>query len=246
MKALVTGASSGLGKAFSCWLSKHQYEVVLVARNKESLLNLQQQLSYKSEIIVADLTSQEDVLKVCKYLEQEKIDVLINNAGVGCYGDFWQIPNEQEKSMLELNIIAPTLLMKSYIRYQSRGRILNVASIAALQTDPLMAGYGASKSFLLMLSKSIDVELAHSSKDILIQTCLPGSFVSAFDQQANVHHSLAKVKSEVIAEKIMRDVFKNKKIIIPGTKNKWAYYLGKYLPEKIVNKIEYKIQKSKE
>lgn len=246
MKAAITGASSGLGAAFARWLSLRQYTVVLIARHEEDLLRLQAKLPNKSEIIVADLTDKTDISKVCAYLQEEKVDLLINNAGVGCYGEFWKIPVDQEKKMMELNMLAPVLLMKSYIAYQEAGRVLNVASIAAKQADPLMAGYGASKAFLLMLSKSINIELAYSSKDILIQTCLPGSFISDFDKQANIMHSLAKVGSDDIAGKIMRDVFKNKKIIIPGTKNKGAYYLGKIIPERIMNKIEYKLQKSKE
>ena len=245
MKAVITGASSGLGEAFAKWLSVHQYRVVLIARHEEALLHLQKELPNKSEIIVADLTDEADISKVCAYLQDEKVDLLINNAGIGCFGEFWKIPSDQERKMLELNMLAPALLMKSYIANQQTGRILNVASIAAKQADPLMAGYGASKAFLLMLSKSINVELAHSTKDILVQTCLPGSFLSAFDKQANITHSLAKDGSDCIAEKIMPDVFKTKKIIVPGTNNKGAYYLGKMIPERIMNKIEYKLQKSK-
>lgn len=246
MKAVITGASSGLGAAFAKWLSLRQYTVVLIARHEEALLRLQEELPNNSEIIVADLTNMTDISKVCVYLQEEKIDMLINNAGIGCYGEFWKIPVDQEKTMMELNMLAPALLMKSYIAHQETGRILNVASIAAKQSDPLMAGYGASKAFLLMLSKSVNVELAYSSKDILIQTCLPGSFISDFDKQAKIVHSLANEGSDDIAGKIMRDVFKNKKIIVPGTKNKGAYYLGKIIPERIMNKIEYKLQKSKE
>ncbi len=245
MKALITGASSGLGKALSQYLSKYNYEVVMIARNKEALVDLQKELLNPSEIIIADLSKHEDVMKVTSFIEKNNIDILVNNAGIGYLGEFWNIPINYEKVMLEVNMIAPTLLMKAYIKTHNVGRIINIASIAACQVDPFMAGYGASKAYLKMLSSSVQIELQHSSKSIMIHTCLPGSFISNFDKQANVKNSLAVISSEVIAEKIMKDVFRNKKIIVPGFKNKCAYYISKIIPEKIMGKIEYKLQKNK-
>lgn len=244
-RGLITGASSGLGYFLAKELDQRGYELILIARNEEKLKEISSQLKPYSKIIVGDLTNDKFLKELCYFIENENIDILINNAGIGAYGYFSDIDYEKEKELFLLNALAPNLLMKAYIKRNKKGRIVNISSIAGFQTDPLMAGYGASKTYLTMLSKSIQVELQKQNSKVLIQVCFPGSFLSNFDNNAQVLHSLPGQSAELLAKEIVKEIFKNKKRIIPGLKNKWAYRLGKWIPETIMNQIEFYIQSKK-
>ena len=144
MKALITGASSGIGRDIAKELSKRGYDLIIVARNREKLEELKADLTTKVEIIDMDLTSEDN----CKKLhEQAKdIDILVNNAGLGEFGKFTETDLEKEITIIRTNITALHILTKLYLQDMTKrnnGRILNVASIAGFMPGPLMATYYA-------------------------------------------------------------------------------------------------------
>ena len=169
MRALITGASSGIGRDMARVLSKKGYELVLVARDEESLKKLQSELKTKTKIVSMDLTKTEN----CKNLyEQEKdIDLLINNAGFGDCGYFDETELDKDLAMIDTNIKAYHILMKLYLKdmvEKNSGKILNVASIAGFMPGPLMATYYATKAYIVRISESIRQELKKKNSKVQI------------------------------------------------------------------------------
>ena len=156
MKALITGASSGIGKDIAIKLSEKGYDVILVARNEKNLNKVKQLCKNKAQIEVMDLS----VIDNCKklYEKYKDIDILINNAGFGLCGEFYESNLDKELNMIDLNIKALHVLTKLYLKEMVKkdsGRILNVASTAAFFPGPLMDTYYSSKSYVLRLSEGI-------------------------------------------------------------------------------------------
>ena len=167
MKALITGASTGLGKDFAKILSNKGYDLVLVARSKEKLYKLKEELSTNVEIEVMDLSETKNVLKLVEKYKNE-IDLLINNAGFGECGYFNEINLDTELNMIDLNIKTLHILTKEFISEfikKDKGQILNVASSAAFQPGPLMATYYATKSYVYNLTMAIYINI------LFLSTC---------------------------------------------------------------------------
>lgn len=245
MNVLITGASSGLGYELSLQLSSLGYNLIIVGRNSEKLEQLKNKIRTNCTILCGDLNNENFLNEVCQYISDNPIDILINNAGMGQYGYYKDYSIQEELTLIKTNIIALDVLMKTYIQNKSNGRIVNISSIASKQVDPLMASYGASKSFVTMLSQSVNYELKKLNSKILIQVCLPGSFSSNFDKNAHVKTSLKQMSAKKMAQLIIKDIFKNKEIIIPGFTNKLAYYFSNFIPRRLMNIIEFNIQKRK-
>ena len=152
MRALITGASSGIGRDIARELSKREYDLVIVARNKEKLEELKSELTTKVEIIEMDLTLEENCKKL--YEQAKDIDILVNNAGLGEFGKFTETDLEKELTIIKTNITALHILTKLYLQDMTKrdsGRILNVASISGFMPGPLMATYYASKAYVVLL-----------------------------------------------------------------------------------------------
>ena len=158
MKALITGASSGIGRDIARLLNEKEYDLVLVARNEERLNQIkselgQQDKNNKIEIISIDLAKKENCLTLCKKVKN--VDILINNAGFGDCGYFSETDLDKELNMINTNITAVHILTKLYLQEMKKrnsGKILNVASIAGFMPGPLMATYYATKSYIVRLS----------------------------------------------------------------------------------------------
>lgn len=160
MKALITGASSGIGKDMATILSQKGYELILVSREREKLEQVANELKTKTEIIPLDLSQPENCKKL--YEQAHDIDLLINNAGFGDCGNFTKTDLEKEIKMIQTNITAYHILTKLYLidfQKKNSGKILNVASIAGFMPGPLMATYYATKSYVVRLSEGIREEL---------------------------------------------------------------------------------------
>ena len=148
MKALITGATSGIGKSIANELSRRGWELILTGRNEESLRELQKKLG-NTEIISADLSKKEDVFRVYEFCREKNVDMLVNNAGYGIFGEFDKTDLEDEINMINVNITALHILTKLFLRDFKRrdsGIILNVASVAGFMTGPLLSSYYASKN----------------------------------------------------------------------------------------------------
>lgn len=249
MKALITGASSGIGRDMARNLSKRGYDLILVARDENRLQELKKELEiYKVniEIIAMDLTIEEN----CKELHKKvkDIDFLINNAGFGDCGDFTKTDLDKEITMIHTNIIAYHILTKLYLidmKKVNRGKILNVASIAGFMPGPLMSTYYATKSYVVRLSESIREELRKENSKVQISILCPGPVDTNFNKVANVKFHMREANSQKVADYSIKQVQKGKFYIIPGIDVKFAKIGAKIAPASIVSKITYKIQKRK-
>ena len=246
MKALVTGASSGIGRNIARELSKRGYDLVIVARNTTRLEELKAELNTNVQIISMDLTSEENCKKL--YEQAKDIDLLVNNAGFGEFGFFTETDLDKEINMIKTNIIALHILTKLYLKdmkAKNSGTILNVASIAGFMPGPLMATYYATKNYVVRLSESIREELKKQKSNVKISILCPGPVKTNFNNVANVKFELNSLTSEYVARYTVDKLLKNKFYILPGVTIKLAKFFSKITPTPIVAKCSYHMQKRK-
>ncbi len=247
MKALITGASSGIGKEIAIKLSKKGYDVILVSRNEKELKKVANLCFSKAEIYIADLSNIEDCKKV--FSKFKDIDILVNNAGYGIFGEFAKTSLDKELNMVDVNLKAVHVLTKLYLIEmikKDEGKILNVASTAAFLPGPLMATYYSSKSYVLKLTLSIYEELRRSKSNVKVSVLCPGPVNTNFNNVAGVNFAVKGISSDYVAEYAINKMFKNKLIIIPGLINKFCVMASKLLPLKLLAKIDYNVQRKKE
>ena len=246
MKALVTGASSGLGKEMVIYLSKQGIDVVLVAKDREKLREVQKEIQTKSEVICVDLSDAQNCIDL--YKKVGDVDILINNAGFGTTGSFTETDYITELNMISTNICALHTLTKLYLhemKKKNSGYILNVASIAGFMPGPQMATYHASKAYVLNLTQSIYEELYQEGYDINISALCPGPIKTPFIEKANVKFKTKLMTAEYVAKYAIDKMFEGKYMIIPGGNNKLIRFLSKIVPDKIIGKIVYKMEEKK-
>lgn len=248
MKALITGASNGLGKDFAKELSKKGYDLVLVARSKDKLETLKRELKTYIEIEVMDLSIKENVFKLYNKYKGE-IDLLINNAGFGLFGKFTDTDLDTELNMIDLNVTAYHILTKLFLQdfvKKNNGRILNVASSAAFEPGPLMTTYYSTKSYVYNMTMGIYEELRREKSKVKIQVLCPGPVDTGFNDRAHVRFGVKSQKSIDVVKYTLKKMNQNKLIIIPGLTIKLGVFANRILPRKTIIKFTYKIQKSKE
>lgn len=248
MKALITGASSGIGLDMARYLATKKYELILVARDKEKLEKLQEQLPTKVTIIVADLSNEQKAKEIYVLTKKEDIDILINNAGFGDFGYFTDTDLTKEINMINTNIKALHILTKQFLKDMEEknfGYILNVASAAAFQPGPLMATYYATKSYVYHLTEALNYEEKKKKKNVHISVLCPGPVKTNFNNVAGVKFSIKSLDSPYVAKYAIDQMLKNKMLIIPGKGIKISKFLTRLLSDKALLRIAYKIQKKK-
>ncbi len=247
MKALITGASSGIGRDMARYLSKLGYDLIIVARRQNLLEELKSELKTNVQIECMDVSESENCKKL--FSKYPDIDVLINNAGFGKFGEFVSTDINEEINMINTNVVAVQVLTKLYLQKmqeKNKGYILNVASIAGLLPGgPLMSTYYATKSYIVSMTRSIAEELRIKNSDVKICALCPGPVNTDFNNVANVKFSLRGLSSEYVAKYAIDKMFKNKKIIIPGKTIKLLSIASKLAPSNIVIYMVYKRQKAK-
>lgn len=246
MKALITGASSGIGRDMARELSKRGYDLVLVARDSDKLNEVKEELKANTEIVCMDIS----VVENCKKLHEEHkdIDILINNAGFGDCGDFTKTNLDKEVAMINTNIVAYHTLTKLYLqdmKQKDSGTILNVASIAGFMPGPLMATYYATKNYVVRLSEALREELRREKSKVRICMLCPGPVDTNFNKVADVEFALKGLSSEYVARYAIENMLKGKFYIVPGWKIKLAKIGAKIAPTNFVAKISYNMQKRK-
>lgn len=271
MKALITGASSGIGKDMAKILNQKGYNLVLVARDIEKLEQTKKELeksvqneptiennkiekAYKNskkatnkiEIIQMDLSEEQNCIELANKVKD--IDILINNAGFGDCGRFSETDLNKDISIIKTNVIAYHILTKLYLKEMKKknnGKILNVASIAGFMPGPLMATYYATKNYIVRLSEAIREELKKEKSKVQISILCPGPVETNFNKVANVKFSLREANSMQVAKYAIKKLEKGKFYIVPGIDVKLARFGAKIAPSNFVAKITYKVQKRK-
>ena len=244
-KALITGASSGIGRAIAKRLSQMGYEVILVARRKDRLEMLQKELETKSYVASIDLSDIDCVKKLV--MDFPDIDILVNNAGLGVYGKFCETDFERESQMIDVNIRALHYLMKAYLPELKKrgGKILNVASSAAFFSGPFLSSYYASKAYVLRLSRAVREEMRREGAAVSISVLCPGPVETEFGEVSGSNLGKKALKAEYVAQVAVDAMFKNKAVIVPGFIMKCSHVLSKICPESLSVRLLYKLQEAK-
>lgn len=249
MKALITGASSGIGLEMAKVLDKRDCELILVARSKEDLEKVQKTLSSKTKIIVKDLSKEDNVKELYNETKNENIDILINNAGFGACGYFETISLDKELEMINTNVKAVHILTKLFLNdmiKRDSGYILNVSSSASFMPGgPLMATYYSTKSYVTELTNSIWYELKEKKSNVSISCLCPGPVDTNFNKVANVKFSVKPMDANVVAEYAINKMFKKKRLIIPGFTIRFVKSFSKFLSDKSLLRMTYNVQEKK-
>lgn len=246
MRALITGASSGIGRDIARELNKRGYDLILVARDKEKLEETKKTLKGKVEVISMDLENTQNCKEL--YEKVKDIDILINNAGFGVFGNFVETDLDKEISLINTNIAAVHILTKLYLQdmvKKNKGHILNVASIAGFMPGPLMEAYYASKAYVVRLSEGIRAELKKSKSNVKISLLCPGPVNTNFNNVAGVKFNLYSLSSEKVAKYTVEKMLKNKFMIVPGVGIKILRVISKISPNNITSKVVYLMQERK-
>ncbi len=250
MKALITGASSGIGRDIAKVLAKKKYDLILIARHKEKLEKLARELEEENKIKIETISMDLSIPENCKKIHKkvQDVDILINNAGFGDCGNFTKTSLDKEISMINTNIMAYHILMKLYLidmKAQGRGKILNVASIAGFMPGPLMSTYYATKAYIVRISESIREELKKEKSNVEISILCPGPVSTNFNEVANVKFHMRQADSMKVAEYAVKKMEQGKFYIVPGIDVKLAKIGAKIMPVSLISKITYRIQKRK-
>lgn len=248
MKALITGASSGIGKDIACILGNLGYDLIVVARRKNILNELKKEVKTNVLVIPLDLSEEDNLETLWNAVKDEDIDILVNNAGFGLFGEFDKTDLDTEFKMIDVNIKAVHYLTKKFLikfKEKDSGYILNVASSAGFMAGPKLSTYYATKNYVLRLTEAIYEELKVDKSNVKISCLCPGPVDTEFNKVAHGEFHTLSLSSEYVAKYAIKEMFKNKLYIIPSFKMKAAVFLTRLAPRKILLKITYKIQDRK-
>lgn len=247
--ALVTGASVGIGESFTRLLAENNYNIVLVARDlprlQERARGLEEKYGVQTHIIQADLATDAGCSSVEKYIAENQVDVLINNAGFGINKAFTVSALEAEQQLLDVLVRTPMRLMHVAIpamKQRDRGVVINVSSVASF-----IAGgtYSASKSYLTVLSESLHTELAGTK--VKVSALCPGFTRTEFHQRGRMSmKGLPKfmwLNSDDLVAKAWSDALKGEPISIPGWQYQLMIFIIQRLPRSVVRKVGMNLRK---
>lgn len=247
--AVITGASSGLGREFAKLYSTRGYDIVLVARRKDRLEELAGELKCETRIIAADLSDRETCKGLFGEVSDLNVQLLINCAGFGAVGSFEQLDLDRQVSMIDVNCTAAAILTHEFLkdfRYRDSGAILNVASAAGLLPGgPNMAMYYATKAFVVSLTNGIYEELKSAGSHVKIAALCPGPVDTEFNDVAEVKFSMKGITPQYCVKCAARGLDRGDRIIIPENAFGAAKAAVKLIPEGISMKAIGFNQKSK-
>ena len=248
MKALVTGASSGIGRDIAIYLGELGYDVILVSRDENRLKETASKIKTTTEIYPCDLTGRDNCFKLYDKYKDEDIDLLVNGAGFGLFGNSWETDINKEMKMIDVNVNALHILTKLFLAdmvKKDKGRILNIASSAGFFAGPLFDTYYATKNYALKWTEGIYEELRRAKSNVHVSCLCPGPVDTNFNKVAGGSFSVKALDSEYVARYAVDKCLKNKLLIIPGFGTKAGVFFGRLLPTKLSLKIIYNVQKKK-
>lgn len=243
--ALVTGASSGIGLAFARKLAAKGHDLVVVARSEGKLKELAAELRVNVEVLPADLTDPEQLARVeqrCADLDAKPIDLLVNNAGAGTYGQFAESDLPALDREVQLDVVAPMRLTHAVLPGmidRQAGGIINVASVAAFQAGPLNAVYSASKAFVLSLTEAVHEEVRRSGVHVTV-VC-PGATRTEFQERGGF--AGGKIPdfmwddAESVVDQALKALARNQAVCVPGMLNKMSTVTSQLAPRSVARKI---------
>ena len=249
MKALITGASSGIGRDMARGLARRGYDLILVARRTERLEELGRTLPVQVQTISLDLAQKGNCRALYEQVKDQDLDILINNAGRGLFGPFDETDLEEELAMLDINIRCTHILTKLFLpdcKRRNKGHILNVASSAAFLPGPLLSSYYASKAYVLRLSQAVAEELRRAGSGVKVSVLCPGPVCTEFDQVAGVSFSVPGLQSQAVAEYAVTRMLQGRLLILPGAGTKAVHVLQRLVPDKLLARACWHVQRRKQ
>jgi uncharacterized protein len=253
---LLTGASSGIGYAMATQLAEKKMNLILVARNETKLQQMQKELNTRYGIlvhyIVKDLSDVQAAIDIYKVLQRENILVtaLVNNAGVGNYGNFIETSLEEELKMIELNISSVVALTKLFAKdmvSRKSGKIMNVASLLAFLPFPYQSVYSATKAFVLAFSETLAAELEGSG--VVVTTLVPGTtetaFISSEMRETNLLRSNNPTPVKTVAAAGVKLLLHGKGKKVVGFQNRFNTILARIVPSAVMMKIKKNLARQK-
>jgi short-subunit dehydrogenase len=241
--AVITGASSGLGAIFADQLAQRGHSLVLAGRDENRLRAVAQRINQNAELVVGDLGTEKGVDALITQLGTRDIDILVNNAGFGTYGRFAEVDAEREHELVAVNIDALVRLTHAVLPgmlARGRGGILNVASTIAFQPGPYQATYGASKAFVLSLSRALWAETRKTG--VTVTALCPGptrtGFVDALGSDVShtaVYRRLAEPEPVVAAG--LKALDRGKSVVVPGWRNRFMSTFARLGPGSISARV---------
>ena len=248
MRALVTGASSGIGREISYYLASLNIDLIIVARNKKELEKIKEKVNVDVKIITLDLIKKENVYKLYDLVKNDNIDILVNNAGFGLFGLFNETDLNKELEMIDLNVttyhILTKLFLKDFVK-KDNGYILNVCSSAGFMAGPRLSTYYATKNYITKLTMAINEELRQMKSNVSISALCPGPVNTNFNKVANGDFSIKEISPKLVAKLAVDKMFKRKMLIIPTFKMQCAVFFTRFIPYRLQLIIAYHIQGKK-
>jgi len=241
--AIITGASSGIGRALSFQLAAGGFDLVLIARNREAMAEVAAECSRRSgietEVIAADLSDVEAVESITSTIAARPrlYEVLVNNAGFGIHGDFASADIEQNIQLVNVQLTAMLKLTRAVLPSmieRHSGHILNIGSVYSFSPVPFQSVYAACKAFLLSFSSALENELKGTGVSITV--FCPGTTQTEFRSRAGIGQKRTDtgMTAEGAARIAFIEMMRGKHVVVPGLVNRLFVFLAQFLPDKVV------------
>ena len=246
--ALVTGASSGIGREIARELSRRGWRLLLVARRRDRLEELAKQLGTPCRLYVCDISREENCYWLHERAKEQDVTLLVNGAGFGLYGKFTETDLDRELEMIDVNIKAVHILTKLFLRdfmQKNEGRILNIASSAGFLPGPLLSTYYATKNYVVRLSEAIYEELREAGSPVTISCLCPGPVETEFNQIAGANSAAKGISCEQVAKQAVEQTLAGKLLIFPGKMVRLGAAASRLVPDKPLLRIVRSFQEKK-
>lgn len=259
---LITGISSGIGKALAHEFAAAGYNLIGVARDFEKMENtaeeLRQQHQVEVKLLQKDLAKDGAAQEIYDEIKSYKIpiDILVNDAGVGQHGRFIDIPFERYSHLIHLNVVSLAHLTRLFLKdmvERNEGKILNLGSVAGFQPGPLFAVYHATKAFVVSLSEAIATELEEMESNVTVTCLCPGPTDTDFFNRADMeetnvvrHKDKTMQQPEEVAKGAFKALMDGERIFIPGATNKVTTFIRRVIPKSTQSKLQMKYYETKE
>ncbi len=248
MRVLVTGASSGIGRDMCRYLGTLGHDLIMVSRDQKKMETIAKDILTNVEIIAIDLSVRENVFQLYEKVKDKEIDMLVNGAGFGLFGNTWETDLETELKMIDLNITAVHILTKLFLQdmvKRDKGIILNIASSAGFLAGPKLNTYYGTKNYLAKWTMGIYEELRRTHSHVMVSCLCPGPVKTNFNNVAGGEFYVKALSSDYVAKYGIDQCLKKKLIIVPGFMVRLSLFFNRFISKKLSLKIVYYIQDKK-